>query len=49
MMEKDKDGVKLRYPDRECTKCKKYPCFIGFDKCKCNFPAYGCLLYDGTG
>lgn len=44
-VERDKYGVKLKYPDRECKKCTRYPCFIGIDKCRSNFAAYGCFYY----
>ena len=42
---KDKYGVKLKYPNRQCKDCKKYPCFYGIDKCLSNFAAYGCVYY----
>lgn len=44
-IDKDQFGVKLKFPARKCKRCKKYPCFEGFKKCKCNFAAYGCVLY----
>lgn len=44
-MKKDKFGVKLKFPDRDCKQCKKYPCFAGLEKCKCNMAKYGCFLY----
>lgn len=33
----------IKYSDRSCKKCKKYPCFKGIDKCKSDFAKYGCL------
>ncbi len=42
---KDKFGVKLKYPDRTCKDCAKYPCFIGIDKCRSDMAKYGCSLY----
>ena len=42
---KDKFGIKLKYPERTCKKCKRYPCFTEIDKCVCNFATYGCTLY----
>lgn len=44
-VEKDKYGVKLKFPNRTCKYCKKYPCFIGIEKCVSNFAAYGCTYY----
>jgi hypothetical protein len=51
---KDKDGVKIKYPHRNCQDCKKYPCFSGIEKCSVikhgiSFAAYGCNFYkDGS-
>ena len=42
---KDKFGVKLKFPDRTCKSCKKYPCFKGMDKCVSDFSKYGCIYY----
>lgn len=44
-VKKDEFGVKIKYPDRTCKKCKKYPCFLGIEKCVSNFAAYGCRLF----
>ena len=44
-VEKDKFGVKLKFPDKECKSCKKYPCFQGMERCSSNFAAYGCIYY----
>lgn len=41
-VEKDKFGVKLKFPDRDCKQCQKYPCFLGIERCLSNFAAYGC-------
>lgn len=46
-IEKDKYGVKLKYPERRCELCQKYPCFPEIKKCSSNFAAYGCLYYKG--
>ena len=35
----------IKYSDRSCKKCKNYPCFIGINKCKCDFAKYGCYDY----
>lgn len=41
----DQYGVKIKFPDRTCKNCKKYPCFAGIHKCVSNFAAYGCSYY----
>ena len=41
----DKFGVKLKFPNRECKSCRRYPCFRGIEKCSSNFAAYGCTYY----
>ena len=41
-IKKDKFGVKLRFPDRTCKSCRKYPCFEGIKKCSSDFAKYGC-------
>lgn len=42
---KDKFGVKLKYPERTCKTCRRYPCFAGINKCVSDFAKYGCTLY----
>lgn len=42
---KDKFGVKYKFPTRTCKECKSYPCFVGFELCKCDFAKYGCTYY----
>lgn len=44
--DKDEYGVKLKFPDRSCSLCKKYPCFSEIKKCSSNFAAYGCTYYE---
>ena len=44
-VKKDEYGVKLKYPNRSCKKCKKYPCFGEINKCSSDFAKYGCILY----
>lgn len=44
-IEKDKYGVKLKFPKRKCKECQKYPCFKGIEICLSNFAAYGCTHY----
>lgn len=45
LIDKDKFGVRLKFPTRSCEECKKYPCFPGIKKCSSNFAAYGCVQY----
>lgn len=45
LIEKDKFGVRLKFPDRKCKSCARYPCFKGIEKCFSNFASYGCILY----
>lgn len=45
---KDQIGVKLKFPNRKCKSCKKYPCFKGMEKCISDFAAYGCIYYKET-
>lgn len=44
-MKKDEFGVKLKYPNRSCKLCKKYPCFENMSVCSCDFAKYGCIYY----
>lgn len=44
-VKKDKYGVKLKFPNRSCQKCQKYPCFPEISKCSSDFAAYGCTYY----
>lgn len=48
LLGKDRYGVKLKFPNRKCTDCVKYPCFSGFDRCVSNFAAYGCIYWSDT-
>jgi len=43
-MVKDKSGVILKYPERECKTCTQYPC-MKMEIFKCDFAKYGCLEY----
>lgn len=38
----DNYGIFYKFPNRDCSQCANYPCFIGMDKCRSNFAAYGC-------
>ena len=42
---KDKFGIKLKFPNRNCKQCQRYPCFPEINKCMSNFAAYGCTYY----
>ena len=44
-IEKDKFGVKLKFPNRKCKQCQRYPCFPEIGKCASNFAVYGCTYY----
>ena len=46
---KDPFGIKLKYPDRSCKSCKKYPCFVGIINCSSDFAKYGCNFYSENG
>lgn len=39
---KDDFGIQLKYPERDCKLCSKYPCMQNFEIFKCNFAKYGC-------
>lgn len=42
---KDKYGIRLKFPKRNCKDCLRYPCFPEIKKCSSNFAAYGCVYY----
>lgn len=42
MQIKDKDGVKIKYPERSCSQCIRYPCMQNMDEFKCDIAKYGC-------
>ena len=42
---KDEFGIQLKYPDRDCKDCRRYPCMQNFEIFKCNFAKYGCRDY----
>ena len=42
---KDEYGVKIKYPNRKCEDCSRYPCFSGIEKCVSNFAKYGCTMW----
>lgn len=43
---KDRWGAILKFPERSCKECSKFPCLADLSKCKCDFAKYGCLDYD---
>ena len=43
--DRDKNGIKYKFPERSCLECSKYPYFTGIDKCVCDFAKYGCTQY----
>lgn len=45
IINKDKYGVKIKYPDRSCKTCRRYPCFEGIKLCRSDFAKYGCKLW----
>lgn len=49
MIERDKNGIRLKFPKRDCRKCARYPCFNGIERCVCNFAQYGCIRYKNNG
>jgi hypothetical protein len=42
----DNAGVKYKYPDRSCEKCKKYPCHEDIITLDAEFAKYGCIMYE---
>lgn len=46
---KDRDGVKYKYPERTCKDCSRYPCFGGIERSVCDFAKYGCVHYKDGG
>lgn len=44
---KDKDGIKIKHPNRNCKMCGHYPCFEGQtdEILKCDMAKYGCTLF----
>lgn len=42
---RDSYGIKLKFPNRTCKECRKYPCFVGISKCISDFAKYGCDYY----
>lgn len=43
MIKKDKFGVVLKFPDRSCKMCIRYPCFPEISKFRSDFAKYGCI------
>lgn len=36
---------KIKFPDRSCKECKKYPCMSNFEIFRSDFAKYGCKNY----
>lgn len=34
-----------KFPERSCTQCKKYRCFLGQENAVADFAKYGCINY----
>lgn len=47
-LDKDKYGVKYKFPDRSCKSCSKYPCFAEISKLSSDLAKYGCVYYEGN-
>jgi len=41
----DKYRVRLKFPERTCKQCIRYPCFQGIENCRCDFAKYGCKSF----
>lgn len=42
---KDSSGFRYKYPNRSCSNCSKYPCFLRMDNLHFDFAKYGCSEY----
>lgn len=42
---KDQWGTKIKYPERSCKECGRYPCFFGIENGKSDYAKYGCTIY----
>jgi hypothetical protein len=42
---KDSSGFRYKYPNRSCSNCLKYPCFLRMDNLHFDFAKYGCSEY----
>jgi hypothetical protein len=42
---KDKDGFHYKFPERSCTRCRKYPCIANMEQLKGDFAKYGCVNF----
>lgn len=45
-MFKDPDGFHYKHPERNCNRCRKYPCLPKMELLKGNFAAYGCKEFE---
>lgn len=46
LMFKDRDGFYYKYPERDCKRCKKYPCISNMENLLSNFAKYGCVNFE---
>lgn len=44
---KDKWGITLKYPQRTCKQCIRFPC-MEMEHLRCDFAKYGCTDYSNT-
>lgn len=45
--DRDKEGIKYKFPSRTCKECFLYPCFRGMETFSCDMAKYGCRDYKG--
>lgn len=46
LWDRDKDGVKYRFPERSCKWCKLNPCLVGFNLLGVDLAKYGCNHFE---
>ena len=39
---KDRNGIKLKFPEMSCKDCLSYPCMQNMNQFKCDIAKYGC-------
>lgn len=44
---RDAWGVVLKFPERTCKECLKYPCFVGIKNVKSDLAKFGCIYFRG--
>ena len=45
--DRDKEGIKYKFPSRTGKECFLYPCFRGMETFSCDMAKYGCRDYKG--